>query len=108
MKYLSHGLDATDDFPQFLGDSRLTGLVVIQRQGVDHFRCILGRVLHCGHTCAVLARNRFQDGTEELRAKMPRDYRIENPVFRRLEERATETIFLAEAKNATDAVRNIR
>src|SRR5258706_14116512 len=51
------GGGAADDFRKFLGDGGLAGLVVDQREAVDHGRGVVARRLHRHHARRLLARD---------------------------------------------------
>src|SRR6266849_1901229 len=55
-------LTGRDNLQQFSRDARRTGTVHVQGQTVDHVYRFVGRVIHGGHACAVLAGNRFKHG----------------------------------------------
>src|SRR5262249_4026305 len=55
-------LTGGDNLQQFSGNARLTGTVHVQGQTPDHIYRIVGRVIHGGHPCAVLAGHGFEHG----------------------------------------------
>src|SRR5919205_768711 len=55
-------LGAGDDLDQFLGDDRLAGAVVLQRQPIDHLAGVSRRVVHRRHARALLRGGALEEG----------------------------------------------
>src|SRR5262245_51830630 len=57
---------AAHDVEQLLGDLFLAGLVVLDREDLDHLLGVRGRGFHGGHPRAVLARGRLHQRAVDL------------------------------------------
>src|SRR6476620_3855404 len=80
------GGGAADDFRKFLGDGCLAGLVVDQREAVDHRRGVVARRLHRHHARGLLARDVLGDRLVDDLLQVAREELVENDARLRLVE----------------------
>src|SRR6185369_6502857 len=69
---------ARDDFNEFGGNRGLTRAVVLDGQAVDHVAGIAGRIVHRGHTAALLGCRIFKHRPEQLDGDIARQQIGEN------------------------------
>ena len=69
-KYVSESNCTSDDLAKLSGNSRLTRLVVLERQLVGHLVGVLGRILHCLHSGRLLGGGVLKDGNPEVSSQV--------------------------------------
>ena len=80
------GARAGGDLDHFAGDVGLANLVVGQRQVLDQFLCVVGRVAHRDHLGRLLAGGQLQHRLVEPRGHVARQQLPEHRVRARLED----------------------